>query len=65
MSGIGQGHNKFVTCKGCLDRTVEPNCHTVCKGYLYRTKKRQTINDIKRVDEYWGYRHDKYEKSQR
>lgn len=36
MSGIGQGHNKFHTCKGCPDRTVEPNCHNTCQGYIYR-----------------------------
>lgn len=39
MSGIGQGHNKFHTCKGCPDRTVEPNCHNTCQGYIYRQEQ--------------------------
>ena len=39
MSGIGSGHNKFHTCKGCPDRTVEPNCHNTCQGYIYRQEQ--------------------------
>lgn len=38
MSGISPSHNnKFISCRNCPDRTIEPvNCHSVCKGYLYR-----------------------------
>lgn len=30
---------KYRTCLGCPDRTVEPNCHMTCEGYLYRRQK--------------------------
>lgn len=46
MSGIGQRHNKFTTCKGCPHRTIEPNCHTTCEGYKARRKK---IEEQKRL----------------
>ena len=41
MSGIAENApNKFVTCKDCKDRRIEPtNCHTTCQGYLFRQKK--------------------------
>lgn len=40
MSGIGAGHNKFESCKGCPDRCADPNCHDRCEGYKYRMKKK-------------------------
>ena len=64
MSGIGQGQNKFVTCKGCPDRTIEPNCHTVCRGYLYRAERQRKINAAK-DDIYWGYKNERFEDKQR
>lgn len=30
------GIDKFKTCQNCPDRTIHPNCHTICEGYLYR-----------------------------
>ena len=31
---------KFKRCPpNCPDRTVEPNCHMTCEGYLYRCDK--------------------------
>ncbi len=57
MSGIGSGHNKFHTCKGCPDRTVEPNCHKTCEGYIFRQKRQEEIRNNKHVDdEIWRYR---------
>lgn len=64
MSGIGQGPNKFATCKGCPDRTIEPNCHTVCRGYLYRAERAKKIREAKQTDIYWGYRHEQFEDKQ-
>lgn len=29
-------HDKRKTCKGCPDRTLEPNCHDDCDGYKWR-----------------------------
>lgn len=43
MSGINSDHNKFETCRKCPHRTVEPNCHTTCEGYLYRIRKKEKI----------------------
>ena len=31
--------DKYKSCKDCPDRTVEPNCHTTCEGYLFRCQK--------------------------
>ena len=65
MSGIGQGQNKFVTCKGCPDRTIEPNCHTVCRGYLYRADRQKRINEASKDSSiYWGYKHEKFKDGQ-
>lgn len=30
---------KFRTCQNCPDRSVEPNCHMTCEGYLFRCEK--------------------------
>lgn len=57
MSGIGSGHNKFHTCKGCPDRTVEPNCHEACEGYIFRQKRQEEIRHNKHADdEIWRYK---------
>lgn len=50
MSGIGAGHNKFESCKGCPDRSVEPNCHTTCKGYLYRKQKSDATVGVRKTE---------------
>lgn len=30
---------KYHTCQDCPDRTIEPNCHMTCEGYLFRVQK--------------------------
>lgn len=35
--------DKSKTCKDCPDRTVFPNCHDACEGYLERCNKRKAI----------------------
>lgn len=32
------------TCKGCPDRTVEPNCHMTCEDYLSLREKILRVN---------------------
>lgn len=39
--------DKFKTCKDCPDRTIQPNCHTTCEGYIYRCK----INEERKANE--------------
>jgi hypothetical protein len=60
MSGIGNVHNKFNSCYGCPDRSVDPNCHDTCRGYLYRQAERTKINEQKIKDfEYKGCKIDR------
>lgn len=60
MSGIGNGHNKFKTCKGCPDRTAAPNCHTTCRGYIYRQKRQKELQIKKRIEsQIWGLENSK------
>ena len=33
--------DKFKTCKDCPDRSVEPNCHSTCEGYIARCKQNE------------------------
>ena len=40
--------DKFKTCQNCPDRTVKPNCHTTCEGYLERCKKFEAIREAKK-----------------
>lgn len=42
--------DKFKTCKDCPDRTIQPNCHTTCEGYLARCKKNEEIRKAKAED---------------
>ena len=57
MSGIGKGHNKFHTCYGCPDRSIEPNCHLSCEGYKYRTEKAAEIKrEAYKVTKYVDYK---------
>lgn len=63
MSGIGSGHNKFKSCKGCPDRRAAPNCHTTCRGYLYRQERQKEVREKKNAEgEFWGLKHDKKDK---
>lgn len=49
MSGIGQGHNRFITCMDCPHRN--PGCHDHCEGYKFRKKeadkKREKLKENK------------------
>ena len=45
--------NKFETCQGCEDRTIEPNCHMTCEGYLFRCEKLKKVKDGR--DEHLDY----------
>lgn len=49
MIGIGACPNKFETCRNCKDRTVEPNCHNTCQGYIARQKKKEEIKTAKNL----------------
>lgn len=63
MSGIGYQHNKFITCKDCPDRSVEPNCHETCKGYLYRQSERDKVSKERRKNfDYYEYKEDAIQK---
>ena len=55
MSGMGAGHNKFVSCKHCPDRCADPNCHETCEGYKYRTERIKKTNKKKKHDTYTEY----------
>lgn len=60
MSGIGYERNKFHTCEKCPDRSVEPNCHATCRGYIYRQEQRAKINEQKTKDfVYAGFKVDR------
>jgi hypothetical protein len=53
--------DKFKTCQNCPDRSIHPNCHTTCEGYLYRKaryaeRSRATYHaSMKRAIAYSGY----------
>ena len=32
-------------CKGCQDRTVEPNCHMECERYLKAVEEQRALQD--------------------
>ena len=52
MSGISEySHNKFNTCEGCPDHSVEPNCQATCQGYLFRNEKYDKISTEKHNDQ--------------
>lgn len=42
--------DKSKTCKDCPDRTVIPNCHDDCEGYLERCKKQREIAEKNKQD---------------
>lgn len=57
MSGITQGHNKFNSCADCPDRSVSPNCHVTCEGYLFRSRRREELKEKKKRDqEFFGFK---------
>lgn len=66
MSGIGYEHNKFETCEECPDRSIEPNCHNTCRGYLYRREKiaERKKEKAKEID-FIGFKLDRVTESKR
>lgn len=58
MSGIcASGHNKFESCENCPDRSIEPNCHNTCRGYLFRVEKNTKLKESKRKDfDYYDFK---------
>lgn len=49
MSGINvSAQNKFNSCEGCPDRTVEPNCHMSCEGYTFRKNRIEKFTQVKK-----------------
>lgn len=59
MSGIGYEHNKFHTCYGCPDRSIEPNCHATCRGYIYRQEEIERRSKERRKNfDYYQYKDD-------
>ena len=55
MSGIGKGHNKYISCAGCPHGCAEPDCHKVCAGYQYSMKKDEDVKMNRRKDK-WNTR---------
>lgn len=66
MSGIGYKYNKFETCEDCPDRSIEPNCHNTCRGYLYRQEQKEKIRKEKAKDsDYIGFKLNRVVESKR
>lgn len=66
MSGIGCQHNKFDTCDGCPDRTIDPNCHDTCRGNLYRVAEREKEKKERRKDfDYYDYKSEVVQKAKK
>lgn len=43
-------------CKGCEERTIEPNCHMTCERYLEALEEHHRIRDQKiREKHVWDY----------
>lgn len=40
--------DKFKTCQNCPDRSIHPNCHNTCEGYLARKKQIDDISEARR-----------------
>lgn len=55
--------DKSKTCKDCPDRSVVPNCHNDCEGYLERCKKQRAIAEKeKQYSDFERYRFDAIER---
>lgn len=49
--------NKFESCEGCPDRTIEPNCHITCEGYIFRLEKSERLKKLRRKDfDYYDFK---------
>lgn len=52
--------DKYKTRKDCPDRTISPNCHSTCEGYLDRKRKQEKIKaNRQKYSEYDSYMFDK------
>lgn len=52
-------NDKYKSCKDCPDRSVTPNCHSTCEGYLKRVEKRKEISKKRKGEsDYIGYLRD-------
>ena len=49
---------KFKRCPpNCPDRTVEPNCHMTCEGYLFRCEKLKKMKEGREENlDYYGFK---------
>lgn len=47
---VNEKPNKFKTCQDCQDRSIDPNCHATCEGYLHRRKIYDNMRDEKKVE---------------
>lgn len=36
-------------CKGCKDRTIEPNCHMSCTKYIEFAEECKRANDVRKI----------------
>lgn len=49
--------NKFESCEGCPDRTIEPNCHITCEGYIFRLEKSERLKKLRKKDfDYYDFK---------
>ena len=46
--------DKFKSCEDCPDRTVEPNCHMTCEGYIFRCQKNEKSKESKNENVEFG-----------
>lgn len=42
---------KHKTCLNCTDRTIEPNCHTDCEGYLHRQARKEQARQARKFED--------------
>lgn len=48
--------NKEETCEGCTDRSIEPNCHDTCEGYIKRqAEARRKKKEQHKDSQYYAY----------
>lgn len=49
-------------CKGCKERTIEPNCHMICERYLEFIERRN-VRKAEEEKHHKEYRYSNYNKS--
>lgn len=40
--------DKYKTCKNCPDRSIHPNCHSTCEGYIHRMAEKEKRKEEER-----------------